>query len=663
MSPINRREFLKMGMTAGSMLAAGSASDLVHHVYGRTETSKKMIVLGFDGMDAHILQGWMDQGKLPTFARLRKEGVFSQLQTSFPPQSPVAWSNVITGMNPGGHGVFDFMMRHPEDYRPDFSSTETIGSTKTIALGKYNLPLSGGKVRQRREGRSFWEYLEDHDIPATIFKMPANYPPAKTKQRTLSGMNTPDITGNYGTYNYYTTDYADLQDDSYAGGNHHEVYVIGNRIDAKLYGPDNSFIRGDYPPKASIDFKVYIDPDRPVAKVLIQGEEFILREKEWSGWKRVKFPLMPTQSVSGICMFYLKQIRPEFKLYISPINIDPANPALPISTPESYSRELEKRFGPFFTKGLPADWNAMNNLVLDEESFLEQDNFVLQERKEMLEYELSRFDSGLLFYYLSCTDQRQHMFFRFLDKQSPSYDEKLAVEYGPTIENIYREADRMLDTALQKADKDTIVWAISDHGFAPFRRTFNPNTWLKQSGYHSLINEYKKEDEGLFLNTDWSRTKAYAYGLNSLFLNVKGREGQGIVNPAEKTALAREIAHKLEAYIDPKTGEKPIFAAKPAEDIYSGSRMHEAPDIVIGYNRGYRVDWSSPMGTIAAEVMEDNTMKWSGDHMSAPDIVPGIFLSNRPVNNPQPALYDLAPTILKLFGIETPKEMIGRSIV
>ncbi|MCJ7679662.1 MAG: alkaline phosphatase family protein, partial [Candidatus Aminicenantes bacterium] len=440
MSPLNRRDFLKMGLTAGTMLAAGTSSDLVHHVFGQTNTSKKIIVLGFDGLDAHLLRAWMDQGKLPTFARLRKEGVFTPLQTSYPPQSPVAWSNFITGMNPGGHGVFDFMMRHPEDYRPDFSSTETIGSTKTVSIGKWNLPLSAGKVRQRREGRAFWQYLEDHDIPATIFKMPANYPPAKTKQRTLSGMNTPDITGNYGTYNYYTTDYGDLQEDSYAGGNHHEVYVIGNRIDAKLYGPDNTFIKADYPPKASIDFKVYIDPDRPVAKVLIQGEEFILREKEWSGWKRVKFPLMPTQSVSGICMFYLKQIRPEFKLYISPVNVDPANPALPISTPESYSKELEKRFGPFFTKGLPADWNAMNNLVLDEESFLEQDNFVLQERWEMLEYELSRFDSGLLFYYLSSTDQRQHMFFRFLDKQSPTYDEKLAAKYGRTIENIYREA-------------------------------------------------------------------------------------------------------------------------------------------------------------------------------------------------------------------------------
>lgn len=151
--------------------------------------------------------------------------------------------------------------------------------------------------------------------------------------------------------------------------------------------------------------------------------------------------------------------------------------------------------------------------------------------------------------------------------------------------------------------------------------------------------------------------------MNSLFLNVKGREGQGIVDPAKRESLAREIAQKLEEYVDPKTGEKPIFAAKPAEDIYSGSQMHEAPDIVIGYNRGYRVDWSSPMGTITPNIMDDNMVKWSGDHMSSPDIVPGIFLSNQPINNPQPALYDMAPTILKLFGIEKPEEMIGRSIV
>jgi len=661
MSQIKRRDFLKMGLAAGSLVAAGSSSDMITRVFGKTETPKKMIILGVDGVDAHLLNVFMSAGKLPAFEKLRRQGSFSLLETSMPPQSPVAWSNFITGMNPGGHGIFDFMSRRPEDYSPDFASTETLAAQKTLSIGNLVLPLSGGKVIQKRYGKAFWQILEEHDIPATIFKMPGNYPPEETNQRTLSGMNTPDITGNYGTYNYYTTDYADLQKDSYSGGNHHEVYVIGNRVDSKLPGPYNTFKKGS--PKATIDFKVFLDPINPVAKIVIQGKEFILNEKEWSGWKQVSFPLMPTQSAKGICMFYLKQVRPEFKMYVTPVNIDPANPAIPISTPSSYSKELADRFGPYFTKGLPADTHALDNHTLDEKSFLELDDFVLQERQAMFEYELNRFQSGLLFYYVSSTDQRQHMFWRLLDKSHPSYDAKLAKEFGNTIQNVYQEADKMLDKAMQKADKDTVIMVLSDHGFAPFRRAFNVNSWLLENNYHALINKWNQGEDSLFMNTDWSRSQAYAYGLNSIYLNLEGREGQGIVSPAEKEAVAREIVAKIQTYKDPKTGENPVKRAHLASDIYHGDHLDQAPDIVLGYNMGYRVSWSSPMGKISKNIMEDNDEKWSGDHMSSPEIVPGILLMNTKIKNVSPALYDLAPTILRIFDIDTPKEMIGKPIL
>ncbi len=661
MSKIKRREFLKMGLAAGSMMAAGSSSDMITRVFGKTDTPKKMIILGFDGVDPHLLNMWMKAGKLPAFQKLQNQGTFTKLRTSLPPQSPVAWSNFITGMNPGGHGIFDFMSRNPEDYSPDFSSAAITGAGKSITIGNLVLPLSSEKAVQQRSGKAFWQILEDHDIPATVFKMPGNYPPEETDQRTISGMNTPDVTGSYGIYNYYTTDYADLQNSSYAGGNHHEVYVIGNRVDAKLPGPDNAFKKGA--PKATIDFKVFLDPVNPVAKIVIQDQEFILNEKEWSGWKKIHFNLIPTQSIKGICMFYLKQVRPEFELYVSPINVDPADPAIPISTPPNYSKELAKRFGPFFTKGLPADTHALDNAALDDESFLEQENMIFQERQDMFEYELARFESGVLFYYVSSTDQRQHMFWRLLDKSHPKYDEKLAREFGSTIENIYSRVDFLLDQAIQKADKDTVIMVLSDHGFASFRRSFNVNTWLKEAGYHKLINDWKQGEDGLFMNTDWSRTKAYAYGLNSLFINLKGREGEGLVHPNEKESLTREIARKLEAYKDPKTGEHPILKAYTAQEAYQGPLVDQAPDIVLGYNRGYRVSWSSPMGSISKNIMEDNEEKWSGDHMASPEVVPGILLMNQKINNMSPALYDLTPTILKVFNIKPPSSMIGKSII
>ncbi|UCE42725.1 MAG: alkaline phosphatase family protein [Candidatus Aminicenantes bacterium] len=660
MPNINRREFLKLGLSAGSLLALGSPSDLVTKVFGKADTHTKVLILGFDGMDAHLTNIWMNQGKLPAFERLRNRGGFTPLQTSLPPQSPVAWSNFITGLNPGGHGIFDFIHRTPEYYLPTFSSTKTSDSTKTISIGNLVLPLSGGTIENMMQGRAFWQILEDHDIPATIFKMPSNFPPVETKQKTLSGMGTPDITGSLGEFNYYTTEVTELQEDL-GGGEIHEVYVIGNRVEAKLPGPENAFKKNQ--PESSIDFKVFIDPVHPLAKIVIQDQEFILQEKEWSRWRRVRFPMIPTQSVSGICMFYLKQVRPDFKLYISPINIDPAAPAMPISTPASYAKELEKEFGPFYTKGLPADFKAMSNGILDEEEYLAQDDTILEERKAMFEYELSRFDSGLLFYYVSSTDQRQHMFWRFLDPQSPMYDPALVHKHGTAIEDIYREADNMLDMAMSKADKDTIIMVMSDHGFTPFRRTFNINSWLKENGYIRLINNRRQGQEEAFMNTDWSRTKAYSYGLNSLYINLRGREGEGIVNPgAEKEALVREIVQKLEKVADPKTGERVITKAYITQEDYLGSQKEKAPEIIVGYNRGFRTSWSAPLGRITKEVFADNMDKWSGDHCMDPAVCPGILFSSEKIRSDSPALFDLTPTILSLFGIEKPDNMVGKKI-
>jgi predicted AlkP superfamily phosphohydrolase/phosphomutase len=659
MARINRREFLKMGLAAGPALMIGGSGS-VTRVFGKAATPKKMIILGIDGVDPHLLEVWMNQGKLPAFDLLRKTGSFSRLQTSLPPQSPVAWSNFITGMNPGGHGIFDFMHRNPDNYLPEFSTSETTEASKILSLGDYRFPLSGGKVKQARKGRAFWQILEDYDIPATIFKMPSNYPPSPTEQKTLSGMGTPDMLGTYGICNYFTTRPKDIDEDI-GGARVHEVYVIGHQVQAKIPGPPNTFKKDS--PETEVDFKVYIDPVNPVAKIAFQDQEFILKQGEWSGWKKLKFNLIPTQSASGICYFYLKEVRPEFKLYVSPVNIDPADPALPIATPDSYSRELAEKFGPFFTKGLPADTNALTFGLLDDEEFLKQDDMVFQERTAMFDYELSRLDSGLLFYYISSTDQRQHMFWRHLDKQSPLYDPQQAQYFKDSIFNIYREADRILDKVLQKADKDTVIMVLSDHGFSSFRREFNANTWLKEHGYHSLINEKRQGEDSLFMNTDWMRTQAYAMGLNGLYINQIGREAEGIVSPGtDKENLIRDIAQKLENYRDPKTGEKVILKAFPASQFYSGKETQDAPDIILGFNSGYRISWSSPQGRLSPAILQDNMDKWSGDHCMAPQVIPGILLTNKQLLSSAPALYDLTPTILKVFGIKPPADMIGKPV-
>jgi predicted AlkP superfamily phosphohydrolase/phosphomutase len=660
---LTRREFIKAGVAASAAVGLGGAARLAPPVYGRARTTKKMIVLGLDGLDPVLTKRWIDEGRLPAFRKLLEQGGdFRPLGTSLPPQTPVAWSNFITGMDPGGHGIFDFFNRDPRTYVPVFSATETSGAAKTIRIGKTVIPLSGGQIRNLRRGRAFWQILEDAGIPATIFKMPSNYPPVATKQRTLAGMNTPDLKGSYGIFSYYTNAAANVIQEAGGGGRVHDVFVVGDRVEAELSGPVNTF-RTDGA-EATVPFRVFLDPENAAAKIEIQGHEFVLRQGEWSGWKRVRFGLIPTQSVSGICLFYLKEVRPKFKLYVSPIHMDPARPALPISTPESYARELERRFGPYFTKGLPADTSALDNGILDEEEFLTLDNMVYEESMAMLEHELGRFDEGLLFYYFSNADQRQHMFWRLTDPGHPAYDEKLAGHYGDVIARTYAEMDRALDLALKKADRETVVMVLSDHGFNTFRRGFNLNTWLVREGYHRLKRPWKQEESAYFDNTDWSKTRAYGMGLNSLYINERGREGQGSVAPgADKDNLVREIARKLESLTDPATGERAVLRAFVAREAYRGRNLESAPDIVLGFNRGYRISWQSPLGGFPREIFEDNTQKWSGDHMSAPEVLPGIAFANRKFTAESPAIHDLTASILHVFGVAKPADMIGVNVL
>lgn len=655
---MKRREFLELTLAA-------TLSSLVRPSFiygrGRKETPVKVLVLGMDGLDPNIVSRLIKKGSLPHFERIIARGGFSLLGTSIPPQSPVAWANFITGLDPSGHGLFDFMHRDPEIYLPVFSGTLSEEPKRKINLGQWALPLEGGKIKLLRQGKAFWQILEEHDIPSVISRMPSNYPPAETSQRTLSGMGTPDIMGSYGIFNYYTTEPGEINPDI-GGGRIHQVYVIGHQVEATLPGPVNTFRRDR--PEASVDFKVYLDPINPVAKIVIGKEEFILKEKEWSGWRRVHFPLMPGKSVSGICQFYLKEVRPHFKLYVSAVHIDPANPALPISTPASYSRELVSQLGLFHTKGLPADTSALDNHVLSEEEFLYQDNGFLEESLAMLEFELKRFSSGLLFFYISSTDQRQHMFWRLTDPEHPSYDPQLARFFGGEIEKIYVQMDELLARIEKYIDSRTIVIIMSDHGFNPFARGFNLNTWLFETGYHKLRNPWIKDKGSLFEYTDWTRTKAYGLGLNGLYINLKGRESQGIVNPgAEYENLVRELAQRLESIIDPVTGKRPIYRAYITRDIYNGPHLNIGPDIILGFNWGYRISWGSPLGKFPSEIIEVNQQKWSGDHMGAAELIPGTLIANRKIIHPSPSLIDITATILDLFGLRIPVEMKGRPVL
>jgi predicted AlkP superfamily phosphohydrolase/phosphomutase len=627
-------------------------------------TNKKVLVLGFDGVPYGPLKELMEQGKLPNFSRLAEQGGFRALTTSIPPQSPVAWSSFITGQNPGKTDIYDFIARKPETYMPYLSTSSVEGESKGFTIGNWIIPLSSPQPVLLRRGRAFWQYLEEKDIPTVVLKVPANYPPLETKGRSLAGMGTPDILGTYGTFTFYTTKPQEKKKET--GGRVVKVTKEGNRIETRLSGPPNSF-RVDQA-EVGIDLTIHVDPQNSVARVDLGDQAQVLLQKgEWSDWTPLTFELIPYYPFEGgtmslICKFFLKEVHPDFEMYVTPLNIDPAKPFMPITTPASYSQELAEKFGPFYTQGMPEDTWALNEGRLNDKQFLQQVRFIQDEKRKIFFYEFDRFDSGFLFCHFFAFDQLSHMFWRFIDPQHPGYKEDKAGHFKKVIENTYLELDEILGEVLDRIDQKTTLVVLSDHGFAPFRRFFHLNTWLYENGYIVLMDEARTTSEEFFENVDWSRTRAYAMGLNSLYLNIYGREGEGIVERGEEAeTLKKELIQGLKQIKDPETGMQVIKEVYDTERVYSGAHVKTAPDLIVGYNRNYRSSWETALGKITESVFGDNLKAWSGDHCMAIDLVPGILLTNKKITMEKPALIDLAPSILAEFGISEPEDMDGKS--
>ena len=608
-------------------------------------SGKRMIVLGVDGMDPDFLESHWDS--LPSLNRLRHLGGFRRLGTSIPPQSPVAWSNFLTGLDPGGHGIFDFLHRDPATLAPYLSMAQAEEGQRRLTIGTFSFPLSSGTVRLLRKGVPFWEDLTAHGVPATVIRMPTNFPPIGSKAHTLAGMGTPDLQGTSGTFSYYTDDPSDLRD-RVPGGRIFHVTVADHQAEISVPGPVNTF-RTNRPASAET---VHLDIDgvQGVARFDFGDTQLILKTGEWSDWVQLRFVLLPgVKDAKGIVRLFLRRVQPYLELYISPVNIDPTAPEFPISTPAAYSGELAHDLGLFYTQGIAEDTSALRAGALDHAQFLEQSQKVLSDSLRMFHHELDQFRRGLLFYYFSSVDQNSHM---------------LWGKYEGELLGFYRQVDRAVGEALDRAPPDTTLIVMSDHGFAPFDRAVHLNTWLMKEGFLALDDPANVGDEELFPHVDWSRTQAYSLGLQALYLNLKGRESNGIVAPGEEAeSVLERITGRLLAFRDPQNGEPVVKRVYRPQAVYQHSYLANAPDLIVGYSRRYRSSWQTSLGAVPGEVMEDNTQAWIGDHCMAAEVVPGVFLSNRKIQLDSPELTDVTATIFKEFMVTPSDKIKGRPIL
>ena len=658
------------------------------------DVKEKLIIIGFDGMDPDLVQQFMSEGVMPNFKKLADQGTFANLGTTNPPESPVAWASFQTGLNPGGHNIYDFLTRSTETYLPNLGM---VSVEPPQFLWKM-IPIKMPKVETIRKGTPFWVHAGSNGIRTTVLTVPLSYPPDSIPGGfMLAGLPLPDIRGTTGTFYYWATDLSDFEvGDVEMGGKIGRLEFNGDKATAIIMGPSNPILKAEQDELKAIakdqrtieqqaryeelmesgykDVKVEMEVQKTGGdlKIHVQDAELDLKKGEWSDWVPLSFKITPIVKMRGMAQFLVLEVEPDVKLYMSPVNWDPRNPPLPITKPNDWSKKLVKEVGVYRTLGwAEATW-PLNEERIDEATFIADAYAAMKDRMKIMEHELKKGNWNLFVSVYESTDRFQHMFYRLIDKKHPYYDAELAAKYGNAIRDVYVHADKIVGKAMEYVDANTTIMVVSDHGFHSFRKSVNLNTWLVKNGYMHLHGMEDKSykladlfDRGQFwVNTDWTKTKAYALGLGQIYINLQGREKHGTVSPGEDySKLQEEIITGLKKIVDEETGESVVRNVYKRDDIYRGEYIGNAPDLMVGFNEGYRVSWQTTLGGIPKDLLENNMKKWSGDHCAYDyEITAGVLLSNKKLAKTNPNIIDIAPTVFKTFQVSNLPNLNGKPL-
>jgi len=693
----------------------------------KASSEKRVIAFGIDGLDPEMLLERMERGTMPNFKRLieAQGATMHSLQTSWPPQSPVAWSNFITGANPGKHGLYDFIHldRHNYGIKTSMSDTDPVGMELT--LFGYDIPLTGGEQHSTRQFPAFWDGLSEAGVPVYVHRMPASFPLTETSATVYPDMGTTDLTGAAAGVAYVWTD-DPSRDSSITDSARVEKVRVNKRraelwkLPTRLYGPAETILNVDDLKKAQhaaleagdnaeanriageIERKqevftpitLYVDQsgEAPQFAVDIDGEYATAALGGWSNWVRVDFSLLGgLMPLSGYTRFRFVSADP-FVVDALPIQYDPWNPATPVSMPEEASAELADAIGPYLVQGFPDAYKAYKTKALDTPGFLDESDMVLRERQRMMDFGLDQLDEtgGLLFFYTGSLDLRCHMLWFTSDEEHPHQEPPgryLERPFSEQIDRIYEQVDAMLGRLMERVEEmeadgkgpvELII--LSDHGFAPFRRKMHVNDWLVQEGYLVLKDgETRTGAHGLAYEADehgdpqagtgvidWSRTRAFSVGFNGIILNRVGREDAGIVTPEQAGPLLQEMTTKLLALED---GGTPVLTAVvPATEVFSGPALASAPDLQLGFNVGFGCSDESAAGQVtgdwqSGEIIVDNDSRWSGSHLMDPELVRGtLVVRSGATLSKDPALEDVTATLFSLFGVTPPAGTDGKPL-
>jgi predicted AlkP superfamily phosphohydrolase/phosphomutase len=675
------------------VIAAFSVACFGTSQHGASKYSQKLVILGFDGMDPQLLKKWMDEGRMPNISALAKGGGMFPLQTTHSPESPTAWASFATGVNAGKHNIYDFLVRDTTTYIPDLGMV-----TRTPPKFLFNyFPVSKPKLTSIRGGTSFWVTAGKEGVRSDMLTVPVTFPPEDVANgHLLSGLPLPDIRGTMGTFSYYATDLSRYEEgNTEMGGILKRLVFEGDTASSELEGPPSPIVRqqietirrkgptltdSDRAKLADlqavqdvrIPFTVQWNRAAKTATVAIDGQTISLAPGKWSPWIDLTFKVNFIVRLHGMAQMLLVNAGSELQLYVSPVNFKPDQPPIPISSPAGFSGDLYKAIGNYRTLGwAEATW-ALNEGRMDEKTFMDDLMVAFDDRAKVILNRVDAKDWDLLIGVIESTDRVQHMMWRLIDPKHPLYDPALASQFGDSIERVYKRADDFVGEVVKRVGPGVPVMIVSDHGFHSWRKAVNLNTWLVQNGYMALKGQQGADKKladlfggGTFWeNVDWSRTRAYAMGIGQIYFNVRGRESQGIVSPgAESSALADEMVGKLLTMTDPDDGASIIHAVYKRDDIYTGPFLHNAAELQVGMNDGYRVSWQTTLGGSPPGIVYKNDRKWSADHGGYDyAITSGVFVTSRSINTPSPRIIDIAPTVLRYFGLSVPTDIDGKPL-
>lgn len=592
----------------------------------------KTILVGFDAFDPGFFERLHNEGKVPYLSKYLVSSKYSSFKVANPPQSEVSWTSISTGLNPGGHGLFDFVHRNPDTYGLFVSILPTKSS------------LLGNQFSPPHKAETIFDSAVKDGYQATSLWWPATFPSRlQSPVRTVPGLGTPDIFGQLGVGISYSME--PLTDEN-------NLKTRTARLQRKNSTEYNGILAGPLQKSRTgskqsyLDFKVIIN-DAHSAKLSLGNQILDLVVGQWSPVVEIRFQVGFMVSVKIVTRVILTQLQPDPVLYFLPLQLHPLASPWPYGTPKSMLNKIWKKQGAFLTLGWPQDTTALEEGFINNEHFLCLCDQIFKQRASIFMAMLDSYQEGILACVFDSLDRVQHMFW----KNRPDI-----------IESWYLKLDDFagkINTKLSaKRDGDSInLIFLSDHGFQNFNYKVNVNRWLLEQGYLELVNGALSQD---LSGVNWNKSHVYAVGLNSLYLNLEGREGQGVVPLAQKSEILEILRSKLLRWTGPD-GKKVFQRVQTNQEAFNGPLSVHGPDLVLGYAPGYRASAETGLGGWGDKKIEWNTDHWSADHCIDANAVPGVIFNNRGLDNfPNPSYSDIP---VMTIGKELPAQLAASPIL